>query len=91
MNYRVAGLGFLALDDKEIPGNAGLFDQRLALQWVKDNIHSFGGNPENVTLFGESAGAASIALHMMSKKSKGLFKLVFLKTIYFLFNSFVSK
>ena len=74
MNYRVGILGFLALDDEEITGNAGLFDQQMALQWVRDNIHKFGGDPKRVTLFGESAGAASISLQMMSEGSKGLFK-----------------
>ena len=74
MNYRVGALGFLAFNDDEIPGNAGLFDQQLALKWVKDNIHKFQGDPNNVTLFGESAGAVSISLHMMSDESKGLFR-----------------
>ena len=66
MNYRVAGLGFLALDEKEIPGNAGLFDQRLALQWVKDNIADYGGDTTNITLFGESAGGRSVSFQLIS-------------------------
>ena len=48
-------------------------DQRLALQWVQENIRNFGGNPGAVTLSGESAGAMSVAIHMTSDKSRGLF------------------
>ncbi|XP_022095260.1 cholinesterase 2-like isoform X2 [Acanthaster planci] len=74
MNYRVGALGFLAMDDPNAPGNMGLRDQTLALQWVQDNIAVFGGDPGQVTLFGESAGAASISLHMISPESMHLFK-----------------
>ena len=56
----------------EVPGNAGLKDQNMALKWVKKNIYNFGGNPENVTLFGESAGGCSVHHHMISEQSKGL-------------------
>ncbi|XP_014372976.1 cholinesterase isoform X1 [Alligator sinensis] len=74
MNYRVGALGFLALPgNEEAPGNAGLFDQRLALQWVQENIAAFGGNPKSVTLFGESAGAACVNYHLLSPKSHPLF------------------
>ncbi|XP_072111502.1 cholinesterase-like [Mobula birostris] len=74
MNYRLGALGFLAVPgSRDIHGNMGLFDQRLALQWVQDNIMAFGGNPNSVTLFGESAGAASIHLHILSPKSHSLF------------------
>ena len=48
-------------------------DQRLALQWVQENIRNFGGNPGAVTLSGESAGATFVSIHMMSEKSRGLF------------------
>lgn len=71
--YRVASLGFLYFDTEDVPGNAGLFDQLMALQWIKDNIASFGGNPENITIFGESAGAASVGLHLLSPLSRNLF------------------
>lgn len=69
MNYRVASLGFLAgIKDKntgeEINGNFGIMDQTLALKWVKDNISNFGGDPDNITLYGQSAGASSVALHL---------------------------
>ncbi|NXT62289.1 ACES Acetylcholinesterase, partial [Chaetops frenatus] len=75
MNYRVGALGFLALPGHpEAPGNVGLLDQRLALRWVQDNIAAFGGDPGAVTLFGESAGAASAGLHLLSGGSRGLFR-----------------
>nr|XP_060623561.1 cholinesterase [Anolis sagrei ordinatus] len=74
MNYRLGAFGFLALPgNEEAPGNAGLFDQRLALQWIQDNIVAFGGNPKSVTLFGESAGAGCISYHMLSPQSHPLF------------------
>ena len=57
----------------EVPGNAALKDQNLALKWVKNNIHHFGGDSNNITLFGESAGACSVHHHMLSERSKGLF------------------
>lgn len=47
-------------------------DQVLALKWVQDNIDTFGGNPEDVTIFGESAGAASVGLHLLSPMSKSM-------------------
>lgn len=70
MQYRVASLGFLYFGTSDVPGNAGLFDQMMALQWVRDNIAAFGGNPENVTLFGESAGAVSVSMHLLSPLSR---------------------
>jgi acetylcholinesterase len=73
MQYRVASLGFLYFDCADVPGNAGLFDQLMALQWVKDNIRAFGGNADNITLFGESAGAVSVSLHLLSPLSRHLF------------------
>ncbi|XP_039581565.1 cholinesterase-like, partial [Passer montanus] len=73
MNYRVGALGFLALPGHpEAPGNVGLLDQRLALRWVQANIAAFGGDPGAVTLFGESAGAASVGLHLLSGGSRAL-------------------
>lgn len=74
MNYRVGAFGFLALPgSREAPGNVGLLDQRLALQWVQENVAAFGGDPMSVTLFGESAGAASVGMHLLSPPSRGLF------------------
>ncbi|CAH1981039.1 unnamed protein product [Acanthoscelides obtectus] len=73
MQYRVASLGFLYFGTSDVPGNAGMFDQMMALQWIKDNIAHFGGNPNNITLFGESAGAVSVSLHLLSPLSRNLF------------------
>ncbi|XP_004478946.1 cholinesterase isoform X6 [Dasypus novemcinctus] len=81
MNYRVGALGFLALSGNlEAPGNMGLFDQQLALQWVQKNIAAFGGNPKSVTLFGESAGSVSVNLHLFSPKSHPFFTRVILQS-----------
>jgi para-nitrobenzyl esterase len=79
MNYRLGVFGFLSHPEltKESPhhasGNYGLLDQVAALQWVKRNIAAFGGSPENVTIFGESAGSFAVSAHMASPVSKGLF------------------
>lgn len=73
INYRLNIQGFLCLGIKENPGNAGMKDQVAALRWVQRNIRKFGGDPDNVTLFGESAGAASVSFHLYSPMSKGLF------------------
>ncbi|CAK9797870.1 Venom carboxylesterase-6 [Anthophora quadrimaculata] len=72
-NYRTGPFGFLALDHPNALGNAGLKDQYLALQWVQRNIAAFGGNPNQVTIVGESAGAISVGYHVLSEKAKGLF------------------
>lgn len=63
-NYRVGVLGFLATS--ELSGNYGFMDQQAALAWVKDNIGAWGGDPAKVTIFGESAGAMSVGLHLFS-------------------------
>ena len=57
-----------------------MLDQVMALQWVKDNIEVFGGNSDDITLMGESAGANSVALHMVSPMSKGLFNKAILQS-----------
>lgn len=64
-------LGFLNLEDKIAPGNQGLKDQVMALKWVRNNIASFGGDPGNVTLFGVSAGGASVHYLTLSPLAKG--------------------
>uniref|UniRef100_A0A6P7FVP3 Carboxylic ester hydrolase n=1 Tax=Diabrotica virgifera virgifera TaxID=50390 RepID=A0A6P7FVP3_DIAVI len=73
VSYRVGPFGFLATDDLSSPGNYGLKDQNLALQWIRKNIKYFGGDPNRVTIMGTSAGAASVTYQFMSPKSKGLF------------------
>lgn len=73
INYRLGALGFLYLPGVS-DGNLGLQDQVLALRWVRDNIAAFGGDPDNVTVIGQSAGAGSIALHMTMPSAQGLFR-----------------
>lgn len=70
INYRLGPYGFLCLDVPSVPGNQGLKDQYQALQWVRQNIASFGGNPYNLTIAGQSAGAASTMLHLYSNNDK---------------------
>ncbi|EAL65873.1 hypothetical protein DDB_G0283087 [Dictyostelium discoideum AX4] len=72
LNYRLGVSGFLVGD--EITGNFGFQDQRLALTWIQENIKFFGGDPNKVTLCGQSAGASSIATHMTAKNSYSLFQ-----------------
>ena len=75
MNYRMNIFGFgnspALRDEKSL--NSGLLDQRLALEWIRKNIAAFGGNPEKVTLFGESDGGTGIGLQMTAYGGKGVF------------------
>jgi para-nitrobenzyl esterase len=79
VNYRLGRAGWFAHpaltaeDPKGLLGNYGLLDQIAALEWVRDNIKAFGGDPKNVTIFGESAGAISINYLMLAPQAKGLF------------------
>ncbi|CAH2042747.1 unnamed protein product, partial [Iphiclides podalirius] len=73
INYRLNIQGFACLGLREAPGNAGLKDQVAALKWVRRNIRAFGGDSDNVTIFGESAGAASVSFHVLSRMSRGYF------------------
>ncbi|XP_072034468.1 acetylcholinesterase-like [Amphiura filiformis] len=73
INYRLGVFGFLATGDEVVPGNMGMLDQLEAMKWVQKNIKAFGGDPNRVTIFGESAGSSSVSLHTLSPLSKGLF------------------
>ena len=74
VNYRLGPFGFLSTGDRVVSGNMGLKDQTMALQWVSKHIKSFGGDPDNVTIFGMSAGGASVHYHYLSPFSAGLFQ-----------------
>ena len=80
MNYRMGRLGFFAHpalaaeSPTDVRGNYGYMDQLAALRWVKRNIAAFGGNPKQVTIFGESAGGGSVMSHLESPMSRGLFQ-----------------
>ena len=78
LNYRLGPMGFVCLpqlkEEAGFTGNYGLYDQMTAIRWVKDNIAAFGGDPENITIMGQSAGAASVQLQSCSPLTKGLFQ-----------------
>ncbi|MDD9947087.1 MAG: carboxylesterase family protein [Myxococcales bacterium] len=77
VNYRLGTLGFMAhptlTSESGASGNWGVLDQQAALRWVRDNIRSFGGDPNSVTIFGESSGGDNVCTHMISPASRGLF------------------
>jgi len=73
INYRLGVLGFFVNEDSNIKGNFAIQDQQQSLEWVKANIKGFGGDPDKVTIFGQSAGGASMLSHMMSPASWPLF------------------
>ena len=78
INYRLGPMGFVCLPELKqeagFTGNYGLYDQMTAMKWVKDNIASFGGDPENITIMGQSAGAMSVQQHCFSPLTDGLFR-----------------
>jgi para-nitrobenzyl esterase len=90
INYRLGALGWLAdpaLDSPGIAGNYGLMDQQLAFKWVRDNIGHFGGNPDRVTIGGESAGGLSTSSNLASPTAKGFFHAAIIESgAYMLFN-----
>ena len=77
INYRLGPLGFAVLpelkDEAGRTGNYGLYDQLTAIEWVRNNISAFGGDPENITIMGQSAGAMSVQQHCLSPLSRGKF------------------
>ena len=73
INYRLGLFGFLSLGTPEVPGNMGFLDQVMALKWIKQNIKNFGGDPNRITIAGQSAGGYSVLYHMLSPRSVGLF------------------
>ena len=72
LNYRLAHMGFLRTNENA--ANFGLWDQHLAIKWVNDNIGSFGGDVNNITIFGESAGSSSVVYQVLFPDNKGLFQ-----------------
>jgi len=97
LNYRLGILGFLAHPElsaespQHVSGNYGLLDQQAALRWVKANIAGFGGDPDNVTLFGESAGGLSVMDQMTSPLAKGLFQKAIAESAYMVWNPELSR
>ena len=92
INYRLGALGFLTLGNEQVlkipgsivpqvPGNAGLRDQAMALAWVRDNIARFNGDPEMVTVFGESAGSSSVHYQLLSPLTEGLFQRAIMQVV----------
>ncbi|XP_020284672.1 esterase E4-like isoform X2 [Pseudomyrmex gracilis] len=73
LNYRLNVLGFLSTMNKVAPGNYGLKDVKMALEWIQENIRNFGGNPESVTIMGHSAGSAIVNFLALSNNTEGLF------------------
>ncbi|CAH1776529.1 unnamed protein product [Owenia fusiformis] len=73
INYRLGLFGYFSTEDSAAPGNWGIWDCVLGLEWVRDNIHNFGGDPNNVTLIGQSAGAANVDMLILSEQARGLF------------------
>ena len=74
INYRLNVFGFLSSDDIASQGNYGLWDQQLAIKWVNDNIHAFGGDVNRITVFGESSGAAGVVYQTLYQGNRGLFQ-----------------
>ncbi|GIX73520.1 acetylcholinesterase-1 [Caerostris extrusa] len=72
-NYRVGLFGFLTSNTEDAPGNVGMYDMVMALQWVNDNIEYFGGDKSSITIFGQSSGSIAVSLLCVSPLTKGLF------------------
>jgi len=82
LNYRLGWLGFLPYDKEGISGNQGIKDQRMAMKWVYDNIEAFGGDNNQITLFGESAGAQSVLFHLVSEESSPYYQRAILQSTF---------
>ena len=80
INYRLGIFGFFNLNSPEAAGNQGLKDQVMALKWVKKHVRNFGGDPNRITIFGQSAGGFAVGLHMISPNTKGLFRRAILQS-----------
>eukprot|EP00090_Calanus_glacialis_P030307 TRINITY_DN4885_c0_g1_i1.p1 TRINITY_DN4885_c0_g1~~TRINITY_DN4885_c0_g1_i1.p1 ORF type:complete len:639 (+),score=148.83 TRINITY_DN4885_c0_g1_i1:104-2020(+) len=73
IQYRLGMFGFLSTETTDAPGNYGMLDQVAALQWIKQNIESFSGDPDRITIMGQQAGGASVHYHLLSPLTRGLF------------------
>lgn len=80
VNYRLSVLGFMYLNNTEAPGNQGLHDMLMAMKFVKENARAIGGDPDKMTLWGQSAGAFSVGFFMASPMAKGLFNRAILQS-----------
>ena len=74
MNYRLTVWGFLSSGDEHAPGNLRLWDQHTAIKLVHENIDAFGGDPNMIATFGESAGGISVTYHSLYHGNEGLFQ-----------------
>ncbi|XP_032743529.1 acylcarnitine hydrolase-like isoform X1 [Rattus rattus] len=90
IQYRLGVLGFFSTGDQHARGNWGYLDQVAALRWVQQNIAHFGGNPDRVTIFGESAGGTSVSSHVVSPMSRGLFHGAIMESGVALMSSLIS-
>ena len=91
-NYRLSAFGFLTTGDSELPGNYGLWDQHLAIKWVHNNIVDYGGDPNSVTIFGESAGGSAVMYQMLSPQNDAtLFQRVISQSAYTVFMANVER
>ncbi|CAG2114908.1 unnamed protein product, partial [Medioppia subpectinata] len=92
VNYRLGPFGFLYGDREDAPGNVGLYDMLFALNWVRENVHSFGGDRDQITIFGESAGTwAGASTLILSPLSKGLFKRAIMESGAHYYNSLFKR
>jgi carboxylesterase type B len=88
INYRVGPFGFLYGDEPSVSGNVGIYDQVLALKWVNNNIEHFGGDPKQITIFGQSAGSWSVSALIVSPLSINLFKRAVMESGAYFFKNY---